>query len=280
MQIEIQNQKKKEAESIEHLRIKEYFVENIPLVNDIAKITEEYYIGDRIADVYCELGNGKKIVIEVQHSMILAKDLIQRTKEYNENDCFVLWVFNGSSFDRLPRNEHWVRILNFEKICQKLYQGRVYYINMRKTGIHSPVYPLYFNTFYEKKALQNGFVYYRKSKTKKSVILGDISSLNFETFKNQKLKLARFRDENIREKSIRDIKRFLEDNPEIHRYLDSSTSNHISKKLLFALLGKFARTYNVDLIYDILKHRFKFKINGEDLHAMNKYHIYFKKEKK
>ena len=274
MQIEIQNQKKKEAESIEHFKIKEYFIHNLPLDNDIATIMEEYYIGDRIADVYCELSNGKKVVIEVQHSMILAKDLIQRTKEYNENDCHVLWVFNGSSFDRLPRNEHWVRILNFEKTCQKLYHGRVYYINMIKSGMHSPLYSLYFNTFHERKSLQNGFEYYRKSKTKKSVILGDIPSLNFKFFKNQKLKLAGFQDESIRERSIMDIKQFFNENSDFTINVDQTN------KILFSVLGKFAEIYGVDLLYDVLKHRLKLKINGEHLHAMNKYFKYLVKERK
>ncbi|MHA1670199.1 MAG: competence protein CoiA family protein [Promethearchaeota archaeon] len=278
MQIEFQNQKKKEAESIEHLKIKEYFIHNIPLVNDITTIIEEYYIGDRIADVYCELTNGKKVVIEVQHSMILAKDLIQRTKEYNENGCHVLWIFNGSSFDRLPRNEYWVRILNFEKTCQKLYHGRVYYINMKKSGIHSSVYSLYFNTFYERKALQNGFEYYRKSKIKKSVILGDIPSLNFKIFKNKKLKLAGFQDESIRERSVREILQFINENPEIAKIADKVNNTNNINKLLYSVVGKFGKIYGVNLLYDILKHRLKLKINGENLHAMNKYYSYIVKE--
>jgi len=279
MQIEIQNQKKKEAESIEHLKIKEYLSRTLPLDNDITTIIEEYYIGDRIADIYCELSNGKKVVIEVQHSMILAKNLIQRTKKYNENDCHVLWVFNGSSFDRLPRNEYWVRILNFEKTCQKLYHGRVYYINMRKSGIHSPLYSLYFNTFYERKRLQNGFEYYRKSKTKKSVILGDIPSLNFKIFKNQKLKLASFQDESIREKCIKDILQFFNDNPDFTKITNEINETCNSNKILYSVIGKFGKIYGVDLLYDVLKHGLKLKINGENLHAMNKYYTYFVKEK-
>jgi hypothetical protein len=278
MQIEIQNQKKKEAESIEHLKIKEYFTRNLPLDNDITTIIKEYYIGDRIADIYCELTNGKKIVLEVQHSMILAKDLIQRTKEYNKNGCHVLWVFNGSSFDRLPRNEHWVRILNFEKTCQKLYRGRVYYINMIKSGIHSPVYPLYFNTFYERKSLQNGFEYYRKSKTKKSVILGDIPSLKFKIFKNQKLGLAGFQDEYIRERCIKEILQFFNDNPDIAKKAYQINDPHNLNTILYSVTGKFGKIYGIDLLYDLLKHRLKLKINGENLHTMNKYSKYLLKE--
>ncbi len=278
MQIEIQNQKKKEAESIEHIKIKEYLARNLPLDNDITTIMEEYYIGDRIADIYCELTNGKKVVIEVQHSMILVKDLIQRTEEYNKSDCYVLWIFNGNSFDRLPRNERWVRILDFEKTCQKLYHGRVYYINMRKSGIHSPVYSLYFNTFHERKGLQNGFEYYRKSKTKKSVILGDIPSLNFKIFKNQKLKLAGFQDKSIRERCINDILQFFNKNLDICKNTVQINNNQNINKILYSIIGKFGKFYGIDLLYDLLKHRFKLKINGENLHAMNNYFVYLLKE--
>jgi hypothetical protein len=280
MQIEIQNQKKKEAESIEHLKIKEYFIHNLPLDNDITTINEEYYIGDRIADIYCELTNGKKIVIEVQHSMILAKDLIQRTKEYNEKDCYVLWVFDGNSFDRLPQNENWVRILNFERICQKIYQGRVYYINMKKTGIHSPVYSLYFTTFYERKLLQKGFEFYRKSKTKKSAILGDIQSLKLKTFKNQKLKLASFQDESIREGCVKNITFFFKENPELLNYDDDINGINNSNKIVYSVISKFGKIYGVDLLYEILKRRFKLKLNGTNLYAMNRYYTYLVKEKK
>ena len=84
--------KKNEAESFEHLRIKDHFYTFLPLDNKIEVLKKEYPIGDRIADIYCKLSTGKKIVVEIQHSMILVKDLIQRTKEYNENNCFVLWA--------------------------------------------------------------------------------------------------------------------------------------------------------------------------------------------
>ena len=60
----------KESESFEHLRIKNFFYENIPLDNDIDVIIKEFPIGNRKADLYCELYNGKKIVIEILSTMI------------------------------------------------------------------------------------------------------------------------------------------------------------------------------------------------------------------
>jgi len=74
----------KYSESIDHLLIKKFFYDNIPLVNDINTIEQEIKIGNRIADVYVELKNGKKVAIEIQHSRISKSELILRTKEYTQ----------------------------------------------------------------------------------------------------------------------------------------------------------------------------------------------------
>jgi hypothetical protein len=271
MEIEIQTRKKKRAESFEHLKIKRHFMKNIPHDNDIITIKEEVQIGDRIADIYCELTNKKKVVIEVQHSMILVKNLLQRTKDYNDHGCHVLWVFNGNSFYRYPKNEKWIRILDFEKACHELYRGRVYYINMIESGAHSPVYPLHYTIYHESKVLPIGFEYYRKSKTKKSAILGDLSSLKFKLFKNQGLKLAGFYDDDVRTKAIDEVNQFLKEN--------ESQLEDVKKKedFLYLILGRFGMLYGVDLLHDILKFRLSYKINGEDLHSMKKFFDYITK---
>ena len=54
----------KHSETIDHLLIKKFFYDNIPLENDINTIEQEIKIGNRIADVYIELKNGKKVAIK------------------------------------------------------------------------------------------------------------------------------------------------------------------------------------------------------------------------
>ena len=271
--MEIQNRisNEKGGETFQHLKIKRYLMKNLPQDNDIKQIKEEVSIGNRIADIFCQLADDRKIVIEVQHSMILVKDIIQRTKDYNDNGCHVLWVFNANSFDRYPKNETGVSVLNFEKVCQKMFGGRIYYINAFESGNHTPLYPLYFNTFHEQKLIPAGFQYYRKSRSLKSIVLGELLSLKFKLFKNWGFRLTRFNDENVRDKCFKEIKLFLENKSLLTELIDSLTELSDKEKLLCALTGKFGKRFGIDLIYDILKQRIKLDINGNDLHVMKSF---------
>ncbi|MBY9009443.1 MAG: hypothetical protein KGD74_06225 [Candidatus Lokiarchaeota archaeon] len=246
--------KKKEAESFEHLRIKEHFYTYLPLDNKIDVLKKEYPIGDRIADIYCKLSTGKKIVIEIQHSMILVKDLIQRTKEYNENNCFVLWVFNGSSFERFPKIEANVRILGFEKWCHLVYRGRVYYINMIKSGVHSPVYPAHFANQYELKYSKSGFQFYYRSLTKKSFIPSLIPSLKIKTFKNIGFNLASFYDNNVRSSCLAEITQFLNNYSVIETEVKKIKKMSRNQKTLYLIIGIYGDKYGLNLLFNILNY--------------------------
>jgi len=245
--------KKNEAESFEHLRIKEHFYSFLPFDNKIDVIKKEYPIGDRIADVYCKLSNGKKIVVEIQHSKILVKDLIQRTKEYNENNCFVLWVFNGSSFERYPKIEDNVRILGFEKWCHMIYRGRVYYINMTKT-FHSPVYPVHFANNYELKYSKSGFQFYHRSLTKKSFIPSFIPSLKIKTFKNMGFNLAGFYDDNVRKSCLSEITQFLNKYSALEKEVKKIKKMSRNQKMLYLIVSIFGDKYGLNLLFNILNY--------------------------
>ncbi len=267
--------KKKESESFEHIKIKDFFYDNLPLGNNIKTIKLEYSIGNRIADVYCKLENGKEVVIEIQHSMILSKDLLQRTKEYNEYNCYVLWVFNGSSFERLPKIEDKIRILGFEKSSHILYRGRVYYINMTKTGIHSPVYPLYFANYFERKISDYGFNYYKKSKTKNSVVPSEIPSLKLKLFKNKGYKLASFLDHNIRKTCTESLRQFLTDYENVEEKVKNIKKIKSHQKKLFIIIAMFGQQFGLYLLFDVLR---RLKVVGrEDFHYMKVSYIYLMK---
>jgi len=246
--------KKNEAESFEHLRIKEHFYSFLPFDNKIDIIKKEYPIGDRIADVYCKLSNGKKIVVEIQHSMILVKDLIQRTKEYNENNCFVLWVFNGSSFERYPKIDDNVRILGFEKWCHLQYRGRVYYINMTKSGIHSPVYPAHFANCFELKYSKSGFQFYHRALSKKSFIPSFIPSLKIKTFKNMGFNLASFYDDNVRNSCLDEITQFLKNYGVIESEVKKIKKMSRNQKLLYLIIGIYGDKYGLNLLFNVLNY--------------------------
>ena len=130
------------SESIEHIKIKKYLYDNIPIVNSIKNVEQEYRIGDQIIDLFVELEDGKKIAIEIQHSKIYRKDLLNRTRNYNQKGIYVLWILNGNGpyYYRIPKNEQGVIISSSERELHNMYQGRVYYINMAKERIIAPIY--------------------------------------------------------------------------------------------------------------------------------------------
>ncbi|MHA2289701.1 MAG: competence protein CoiA family protein [Promethearchaeota archaeon] len=268
--------KLRESESFEHLRIKEFFYENIPLDNEIDVIKKEYPIGNRKADVYCKLIDGKEIVIEIQHSIILTKNLLQRTKEYNENNCYVLWVFNGSSFERYPKIEDNIHYLSFEKCSHMLYRGRVYYINVTKIGVYSPVYPLHFANYYERKSSNYGFRYYRKSLDKKSVIPSAIPSLQFKTFKNRGYKLAGFYDENVRKRCMQEIRQFLREYDNIDKEIHDIKKLNPYQKKLFIIMAIYGQQYGLHLIYNVLA--YLKLVNKEDFRYMSIINQYLNNE--
>jgi len=108
-----------EPETIEHKTMKVFWYLMFPKFNPISIKKLEYKIGDQIADLYFELTNGKKDVIECQNSQISKRKLIERTKKYTHKNIYVLWIFNGLgpciSDKKNPRNENniGVQIISF-----------------------------------------------------------------------------------------------------------------------------------------------------------------------
>lgn len=171
------------AESFEHLRIKKFLSENLTHNNDIREIKEELPLGDRIADIYVKLASGKEIVIEIQHSKILEEDLIQRTKDYTDMGYYTLWLLDRTSHDRYPRIDE-VFASKAELFLHRIYKGRVYFLNAYKLeGITSSVYPLHYTYLQEvRKARNGGYSYFRRSSTSRSVIPGNVPSLEMTFF--------------------------------------------------------------------------------------------------
>jgi len=246
---------KKESESFEHLRIKNYLSENVPLNNTVETIREECFLGVRRADIYFKLTSGKEIVIEIQHSKISVSDLMQRTKDYNDMGYHVLWILNGASHDRYPQRADAVRISRAEKFLHELYKKRVYYMNATKMGLQTSVYPLHFTNFREQKTLSSGFVYFRTSKTLRSVIPGEIPSLKFKIFRNLKYKLARFTDLSVRKQCVDALDNFLNNyNDDLSNLIRKGAKMELKKKLLFVIVAKFEPQFGLYLLYNVLKY--------------------------
>jgi len=269
--------KRQYSETIDHLLIKNFLTDNIPLENDVKKIDQEIKIGNRIADIYIELTNGRRIVIEIQHSRISKADLIQRTKEYNEQGAHVLWILDGTGpYDRKPQNEPQVHISGTEKELQLLNKGSVYYINASAEGIQSPVYALHFTPFIQKKTSMFGAEYYTQLKVKKSVVYSDISSLKLSLFQHKWLKLAKFSNMDAKTKCTNDVRRFLNGFIAYREQKPKEAKKTFPNGIhLGILIKKFQEKYGLFLLFDVLR---KLKLLAiRDAHYMFEEKLWFKK---
>ncbi|MFX1393059.1 MAG: competence protein CoiA family protein [Promethearchaeota archaeon] len=246
----------KHSETIDHLLIKKFFYDNIPLENDINTIEQELKIGNRIADIYIELKNGKKVVIEIQHSRISKSELIQRTKEYTKCGVHVLWILDGDGpYNRKPINEDGVIITVAEKELHFMYSDRVYYTNATSTGITTPVYALHFVPYIERKISSYGIIYYKQSKNKRSVVCGEISSFKLTLLRRRGFKLARFFDQKLKNLCITDIVQFLKGYTAYREKKFEEANKIFPDGLpLGVLIKKFQAKYGLYLLFDTLRY--------------------------
>ncbi|MFX1589445.1 MAG: competence protein CoiA family protein [Promethearchaeota archaeon] len=242
------------SESIEHIKIKKYLYDNIPIVNSIKIIEQEYRIGDQIIDLFVELEDGKKIAIEIQHSKIYKNDLLNRTRNYNQKGIFVLWILNGNGpyYYRIPKNEQGVIISSSERELHNMYQGRVYYINVAKERIIAPIYAVHFASYYEKRKSQYGTIYYKKSSIKRSVIWNPIYSMHLHTFRSKGFQLTRFNDQNLRLRCQNDLIRLL--NAFVTYQSKTSSSPKIPGLPLRLIIKKLSKIYGIFLLFDTLRY--------------------------
>lgn len=246
----------KNSETIDHLLIKKFFYDNIPLENNINIIEQEIKIGNRIADIYIELKNKKKVAIEIQHSRISKSELIQRTKEYNQCGVHVLWILDGDGpYNRKPLNEDGVIITVAEKELHLMYSDRVYYINATSAGITSPAYTLHFVPYIERKISSYGIIYYKQSKNKRSAVCGEITSFKLTLFRNKGFRLARFFDQNLKKLCIREVVQFL------NGFIAYREKKHNEAKKIFpeglplgVLIEKFHVKYGLYLLFKVLRY--------------------------
>jgi len=264
-------------ESIEHIRIKEFLYENIPLVNQIKIIKQEYHLGDQIADIFIELMNGIKIVIEIQHSKILKKNLIERTNGYNQKGYYVLWILNGAgSYNKNPRIESGVPITKTEKQLHSMFRGRAYYINMGKNGIEASLYALHFAPYFEK-IRRYERISYKKSLIKRCIVWKDVESLEISVFKHQGFKLAGFSDPNLKQQCIKDVVKFVDS---FLTYQNKKEGMKEIKELkglpLNILIYKFYYQYGLYLLLDVLMY-LKFITHQEIKYVLEK-ELWFQKK--
>jgi len=192
------------SESQSHKAMKYLLYDLLYTKNDsIISRTLEKYFGNRFADVYFKLKDGHEIVIEVQNSKIPVNEIIKRTKDYNEKGAYVLWVLHGdgkcAASPKYPRDQKCMRISPAENYLQKMYGGRVYYINinLKKTPSISAFFALHYSKPMEKN-LRNKFKTRFDSYYIRDTHLVNLSNLQLLCTTFSGYKIARFYDKNIK----------------------------------------------------------------------------------
>jgi hypothetical protein len=185
-------------ESKVHKIMKAYFFEKIPHYNAIKDKELEKDFGEKIADVYFLMKNGKEVVVECQNSIISSREIDERNKFYNKKDIYILWILNGNgpcvSNQKSPRNQDRVSILKHERKLHNLYRGRVYYMNVSEQRVIHPPYALHLAPYCEIKEHYDPVFL----KHMASTIHTPIKSLSFNLYDFKKKKLARFFDKNLK----------------------------------------------------------------------------------
>jgi len=204
------------SESFYHKAIKQLIFKLIS-EKDI-RITEsslEKYINNRRADVFFKFKNGKQAVVEVQHSKISVKEIIERTKEYNQLNIHVLWILHGNgacvASPKLSQDKKNIKISPVENFLHQMYGGRVYYINVqekREKLIITAPFALHFSLPSKKKKYgpfkEKYWVYYIRNAN-----FAKIPSWNLSITKCHDVKIARFYDKNVESRLQQEILEYL-----------------------------------------------------------------------
>ncbi|MFX0036312.1 MAG: competence protein CoiA family protein [Candidatus Hermodarchaeota archaeon] len=260
------------SESFYHQAIKRLIFKYISDSNkNIVEKSLEKYINNRRADVYFKLNTGEKIVVEVQSSKISVKEIINRTKHYNNLDIHVLWILygNGScvASSKFPEDKKDVKISTVEHFLHKMYGGRVYYVNINfyedKTTISAP-FALYFS-FPSKKKYRKIFRTKYQKYYIKNINFAKIPGWNLLCVNYNGFRLARFYDKNIKLVLKEKIIKFLKYNSESYKF---------KKKLIKLIINHFKQKYGIPLIYKTvleLTQEKKIEINIKVIHRIKKY---------
>ena len=238
------------AESGVHKALKTLLCQNLCENNDniIVKSLEKYF-GNRFADIYLKLNNGKEIVIEVQNSKISVKELKKRTKDYNDKGVYVLWVLHGQGncvvSPKSPKDKKEIKISPAESFLHKMYGGRVYYINLvhlKKNMSVSIPFALHFSKLLNKR--KRGMFRFRYTTFfYRSSNFMQIPSWKLLCTEFSGFRIARFYDKNIKILLKEDILNYINQH---------SKSTIKGKKLLKLVIKNFNKKYGKFMILNVL----------------------------
>jgi len=216
----------------------------------VVKRSIEKYLGNRFADVYFKLDTGKEVVVEVQNSKISVKEIIKRTKDYNQQGIYILWVLYGEgncvASPKYPVDTKCIKISLAENFLHRMYGGRVYYVNLNirknKASLRT-LFALHLSKPLNKN--KRGFFktrydgYYFKDSNFTEIPSWNILCTEFSGYK-----IARFYDKNLKNVLKNRIVNFY--------YLKNKKARNDENRLLKAILKSFKKKYGKFMIYSAI----------------------------
>lgn len=237
------------AESWIHKILKKLLYQKIYENNDIVEYSLEKYFGNRFADIYFRLINNQEIVIEIQNSAITVKEIINRTKDYNQKGIYVLWILHGNgkcvASPKEPRDSRKIKISPAESYLHKMYGGRVYYINLIKSGKKVSIslpFALHFTKLLDKR---------KRGMFKSRFHIFFYRDSNFMNIPNWRLlctefsefKIARFYDKNLKVVLKQEI---------LKKFTLKANKTIKTKKSLYRITNCFKKKYGEYIILMVL----------------------------
>jgi len=212
--------------------------------------------------------------VEIQHSNISSKEIVERTREYNQQGIFVLWILHGKgnavASPKFPEHKKDVKISPVEKYLHKMYGGRVYYINVNEY-IHKTTITFPFAIHYSlsdkkpRKSFRKNYeyFYYRNSN------YNMINSWKLLCADYNGFKLARFYDKNIKIALKNQILNFVQNYEKIYTLNYEKKSN--TKKLVKNIFNEFKSEYGKAIIIEsIFLLKDNIQINDKYIHKIKK----------
>jgi len=242
------------AESFYHKVMKQLIFKYVGVNRQVSYCTKEKVIKNRRADVYIELKNNQKIVIEVQHSPISIGDLQKRTEEYNNLEIYVLWILNAKGYNvaepKSKTDKKKIKISPIELFLHQFYGGRVYYMDFSEDLKRvSPPFALHFSYAegISKRCMKKKYQsYYIRNGN-----VGLIPNWKLLCTEFRGHLIARFYDKNVksivRKKIGRYSRKLMRGNQNI------SHKRRAQKKILKKILKKFKNQYGRPLIIECLE---------------------------
>ncbi len=203
------------SESFHHKAMKQLIYKFVSEKNkNISESSLEKIINSRRADVYFKLNNIQEIVVEVQYSNISVKEIMDRTKEYNDQNIYVLWILDGQGkcvvAPKTPVDQKNLKISPVEKYLHQMYGGRVYYMTLTfyedQTTL-TPPFALHYSISdnFSQEAFQRNYTrYYIRNAN-----VARIPSWYLLCTQFLGVKIARFHDKNIKLDLKEQMQQFL-----------------------------------------------------------------------